>query len=126
MSDGGAAVIVEVGSLLARSKAGRVVLFVLLVYAGLQYVLAELAAAAGWALGVIGAGLVGLAIVFFVRRRRRRAARTSLLQAIALVGLVLVASAAAVFVLVRRRREGALPPPPEPDDIDRLAAQEGA
>ena len=118
MSDGGAAVIVEVGSMLASTKAGRVVLVVLIAYATFLYVLAEVGLATLWALAAIAAGLV---TIFLVTRRRRRARRASLVQSVAVFFVVLLAGATAIFLLARRRRTEPLAPPPSPEEIDRLA-----
>lgn len=125
MSDGGAGAIVEVVSLLARSKAGRVVLVVGGTYLALQYVVSQLSRAALAGIAVVAAGLVAIAVTFFVRRRRRRE-RASMYQWLAFLGLVLVAGVTALFVILRRKRASTLPAAPSAEEVERLAAMEGA
>ena len=125
MSDGGAGAIVEVVSLLARSKAGRVVLVLGTTYLALQYAVSQLGRPALVAIGVVIAGLAAIAITFVVRRRRRRE-RASLYQWLAFLGLVVVAGAAALLVILRRRKGSALGAAPSAEEVERLAAQQGA
>lgn len=122
MSDGGAAAIVEIGSMLGRTRAGRVVLLVLIGYFSLQYVVASLSQAALVAVGVVGLAALVL-VTGFVLRRRRRKARASLRDTLAFLALVVVAILGALFLLARRRK-GSVAPPPDPRDVDRLAQLE--
>ena len=124
MSDGGAGAIVEVVSLLARSKAGRVVLVLGTTYLALQYAVSQLGRPALVGIGVVIAGLAAIVITFVVRRRRRRE-RASLYQWIAFLGLVVVAGATALLVIWRRRKGSALGAAPSEEEVERLAAQQG-
>jgi multisubunit Na+/H+ antiporter MnhB subunit len=125
MSDGGAGAIVEVVSLLAKSRAGRIALVVIACYLGLEYVVSQVSRAALAGIVVVAAGLAALAAAFVVQRRRRRA-RASLYQWLALFGLVIVAGATALFVIARRRKASAPGAPPSAEEVERLAAMEGA
>lgn len=123
MSDGGAGAIVEAVSLLARSRAGRVVLVLGAAYLGLQYAVSQLSRAALAAIGILLAALVALAVAFFVRRRKRQS-RARLGQVLALVALAIVGAAAALIVVLRRRKRSALAAPPSAEDIERAVARE--
>jgi len=120
MSDGGAAVIVEAVSLLARFRMGRIVLLavvVLLIFRGL----ASSIGISPWALlGVIRAGWAAFAVVVAIRRRRRE--RASFRQRLLFLGFILVASLGALVLVLRRRKQAAATAPPDPREIDQLAA----
>lgn len=123
MSDGGAGAIVEIVSLLGRTKAGRVVLVVMVCYIGVQYVASQVSRAGLVAAGVVVAGIAALAAGFVVQRRRRRE-RASMYQWLAFLGLAVTASATALFVIARRRKASVLAPPPPAAEVERLAALE--
>ncbi|MEZ4295414.1 MAG: LPXTG cell wall anchor domain-containing protein [Polyangiaceae bacterium] len=124
MSDGGAGALVEMVSLLARSRAGRVLLLVGAVYLTVQYVVSQLSRAALVGLGVLLAGLLALVIAFFLQRRKRRE-RASMRQWLAFAGLALIAGGAVLFLAFRRRKTSALGAPPSAEEVERLAMQQG-
>ena len=121
MSDGGAQVIVEVVSVLGRTRAGRIVLVVGITYLTLSYVVSQLGRAALVGVGIVLAGLLAIAVSFFLRRRRRRQ-RASLHQWLSFLGLAIVASATAIFVIVRRRKGATLGPAPSAAEVEQLAS----
>jgi len=120
VSDGGAQVIVQTVSLLARFRVGRIILLavvVLLIFRGL----ASSIGISPWILlGVIGAGWAAFAGAVAIRRRRRE--RASFQQMLLFGGFILVASLGALLLLLRRRKKAATIAPPDPREIDQLAA----
>jgi hypothetical protein len=120
VSDGGAQVIVQAVSFLARFRLGRILLLavvVLLIFRGL----ASSIGISPWILlGVIGAGWAAFAAAVAIHRRRRE--RASFRQMLLFVGFILVASLGALLLLLRRRKQAAATAPPDPREIEELSA----
>jgi hypothetical protein len=121
VSDGGATVIVEGASLLARFRLGRIALAVLAIALALHVLAGSASVGFGGFVFAVASAWALVAIGLSIRRRRRRE-RASRMQMLAFLGFLVVASAGALFVVLRRRKTKDLAPPPDPRDVDRLVA----
>lgn len=116
MSDGGAQVVVESVSLLARFRLGRGLLWLVAAYLVVTAVSARAGDRELLVFAAVALGLVALVAGFFAERKRR-AERASFRQALVLWGLVVVSVVAGSVLLFRRKAEPL--PPPDPNDVDR-------
>lgn len=118
MSDGGAQVIVETVSALAKFKVGRVVLWLAAAWLMLSGLTSHDGSAALGFVVALGLALVAL-IAGFLADRKKRAERAAFRSALAFVGLTLVTILGGVWLVFRRRDEPAIAPPSQ-EEVDAL------
>ncbi|MGV3619377.1 MAG: hypothetical protein ACO1OB_01095 [Archangium sp.] len=112
MSDGGAQVVVETVSGLAKFKVGRVVLWLMAAYLVLVTATSHARDASLWFFAAFALALTAL-IAGFIAERRKHAERASLRNALAFIGLTLVTLAGGVFLIFRRKNDVTAAPPSE-------------
>lgn len=112
MSDGGAQVVVETVSMLAKFKVGRVVLWLMAAWLALTAATSHLRDASWWFFAAFALALTAL-IAGFIADRRKRAERASLRNALAFLGLTLVTLVGGLWLVFRRNDDAVTPPPSE-------------